>query len=339
MATLVGSIIVFMLVVLLHELGHFTVAKAVGIKVNEFSIGMGPKLFQKTKGETKYSLRILPIGGYVAMEGEEEESKDPRSFGNANVYSRMAVVVAGAFMNLVLAVLAFFLVAILVGKPLNTNKIGNVIPNSPAYESGIMKNDRILDINGKKIEDFKSIIATVNSSEDKLMITIDRNGEIISKEVSAINENGKKYIGINPETEISISYAISNGFIRTFEVISDVFNTLQQLLTKNVGVDMLAGPVGVISFIGQATSMGIVYLLHILGLISANLAVINMLPIPALDGGKFLFLIIEAIRKKKISEKLETNLSLISLTLLLALMFYVTIFGDLARINPFGLFN
>ena len=162
MTTLIGALIVFMLVVLLHELGHFTVAKLVGIKVNEFSIGMGPKLFQKEKGETKYSLRLLPIGGYVAMEGEEEGSSDPRSFGNVSVLKRMAVVLAGAFMNFILAIVAFFIVALFIGSP--TNKVGFIVEDSPAYISEIKLDDEIIAVNGIKVSNWQDTLNNISKS-------------------------------------------------------------------------------------------------------------------------------------------------------------------------------
>ncbi|EFI42266.1 MULTISPECIES: RIP metalloprotease RseP [Peptoniphilus] len=333
MNTLIGSIIVFMLVITLHELGHFSVAKMVGIKVNEFSIGMGPKIFQKEGLETKYSIRILPIGGYVAMEGEDERSDDPRSFNNVNVFKRMAVVVAGVCMNFILAVIAFFIVAVIVGTP--TNTIGSIVDNSSAYHAGLYAGDKIIEINDIPTKNWEDIVFNISNSKENsdIRIKITRNHNELVKHVIAKSNNGRIQIGITPNYEKSISNAIKYSFLDTIQVIKDVFMTIKLLFKGNVDVTMLSGPVGVISVIGQATSLGMVYLLKMIGIISANLGVVNLLPIPALDGGKLLFLIIEKLIGKKINEKIENTLSLIGISFLLFLMLYITLFGDLARMN------
>lgn len=331
MTTLIGALIVFMLVVLLHELGHFTVAKLVGIKVNEFSIGMGPKLFQKEKGETKYSLRLLPIGGYVAMEGEEEGSNDPRSFGNVSVLKRMAVVLAGAFMNFILAIVAFFIVALFIGSP--TNKVGFIVEDSPAYISEIKLDDEIVAVNGVKVSNWQDTLNNISNAKDEnIDLTIKRENKDLNIIIKAdLKEDGYK-IGIGSKNEKSLTNAFSAALINTWVIVKSIFSVFKLIFSGNFNMNMLAGPVGVVSMIGQETSKGAIYLINILGVISANLGVVNLLPIPALDGGKFIFLLIEAIRKKPISEKVESTLSYVGFSLLIGLMLYVTIFGDLARI-------
>lgn len=332
MATLIGSIIVFMLVIMLHELGHFTVAKLVGIKVNEFSIGMGPKLIQKEKGETKYSIRALPIGGYVAMEGEEESSDDPRSFENVSIPKKMAVVLAGAFMNFVLAIVAFFFVALLLGS--STTNVGVVIENSPAYIAGVQKDDKILSVNDKEIKSWQETIEEISSTKNGEIIKLElnRNGEKITKEITPELKDGVPTVGIGTKLEKSVSKSILSAFQMTWYIVISIIDVFKLIFSGNFNMQLLSGPVGVISQIGKETAKGIVYLINILGIISANLGVVNLLPIPALDGGKFLFLLIEAITGKKINEKFETTISLIGFSFLIGLMLYVTIFGDLARI-------
>ena len=337
MYTLLGSIFVFMLVIMLHELGHYTVAKLAGIRVNEFSIGMGPKIFQKSGKETKYSIRLLPLGGYVALEGESEDSDDPRSFSNVSVYKRMAVVVAGVFMNLILAILTFIIIASIIGVPSDSNSIGHIKNPSPAYEAGLVKGDKIVEINNVEVNSWTEIVENISDKKpgQELDIKIDRDGKIIDKKIIPQEIEGKIAIGIGFSKDPGS--VIKYGFTKTHEVIADVFNVLGGLFTGKYGVSMLSGPVGVISVIGQATSAGIINLLFILALISANLAVVNILPIPALDGGKLLLLIIEAITGYKVSEKVESILSMIGLILLFSLMAYVTIFGDLARLGAWFL--
>ena len=330
MATIIGAIIVFLLVITLHEFGHFSAAKFSGVKVNEFSIGMGPVIYQNREGETDYSLRLLPMGGYVAMEGEEENSNDPRSFNNATVSKRILITVAGVFMNFVLAIIAFFIVGLISGTP--TTTVGSLVENMPAIESGIETGDRIFSINGVETNSWNEILSQISSANDKVEIEINRNGEVIKKEVRVSKTDGRSTIGIVPKMDKSIPNAFVYGFTGTYGVIKDVFTTLKLLFTGAVSVKMLAGPVGVIQIIGQATSLGIVYFLRILGLISANLGVLNLLPIPALDGGRLVFLIFEAITGKRLNEKFEQTINLIGFGLLISLMLYVTVFGDITRL-------
>lgn len=331
MTTLIGAIIVFMLVIMLHELGHFTVAKLVGIKVNEFSIGMGPKLFQKQKGETKYSLRLLPIGGYVAMEGEDENSNDPRSFDNVSIPKKMAVVLAGAFMNFVLAIVAFFFVALSLG--VSTTSVGMILEDSPAYVANLQINDEILEVNNAKVNSWQDILSNISSTEKdtNVNLKIKRDNKIEKISVVPDFSDGTAKIGIGTKNEHSFTKSIKAGFLNTWYVSKGIIDVFKLIFTGNFNMQMLAGPVGVISIIGQETAKGAVYLLNILGVISANLGVVNLLPIPALDGGKFLFLLIEKIIGRPVSEKVEGTLSFIGFSFLIGLMLYVTIFGDLAK--------
>ncbi|MDO5715011.1 MAG: RIP metalloprotease RseP [Tissierellia bacterium] len=330
MATLIGSIFVFLLVIMLHELGHFTVAKAVGIKVNEFSIGMGPKILQREGKETKYSIRIFPIGGYVAMEGENEDSFDPRSFNNVSVYKRMAVVVAGAVMNFLLAIVAFFFVFIGMGN--GTNIIDEVIVDLPAYQGGIHTGDKIIEINGMPTKDWSEIIDLISNNENgaPLHIKYERNEKIYEQEINPVkSEDGRFIIGITSKTEKNPIHAFSLAISQTKSVVKSIFHVFHLIKTGGFESNMLSGPVGVISIIGQETSKGFINLLFILGLISANLGVINLLPIPALDGGKLLFLLIEAMIGKPIPAEWEAKLSMLGFAFLLTLMLYVTLFNDL----------
>lgn len=333
MITLISSLLVFLLVVMLHELGHFTVAKLSGIKVNEFSIGMGPKIYQKEKGETFYSLRILPVGGYVAMEGEEENSHDPRAFNNVNIFKRMAVVLAGAFMNFVLAFLAFTIIFSIVGY--GSNEIDKVIENSPAMTSGLKTGDKIIKINGSRIRDIYDINSVISKNNDKEMnFFIDRKGELLKFSIKPqFSEENKMYlIGITSKIDHSFLKSISLGADRTLQMSKMIIQSIKMMFSGSFKMEYLSGPVGVVQLIGSESSKGFLNFLQILGLISVNLGVFNLLPIPALDGGKFLFLLIEAIMGKPINEKIEQGLSLIGISLLFSLMIYVTIFNDIGRL-------
>lgn len=333
MITLISSILVFLLVVMLHEFGHFTVAKLSGIKVNEFSIGMGPKICQKKKGETFYSLRALPVGGYVAMEGEEENSHDPRAFNNVHILKRMAVVLAGAFMNFVLAFIAFSIIFSVVGY--GSNKIDKIVENSPAQIAGLKKGDEIISIDGKKTKDIYDINSIISENKNKEMnFTISRMGNTMEYKITPefSSENNMYLIGITAKLDHSIIKSISLAFDRTLEISKMILQSIKMMFSGSFKLEYLSGPVGVVQVIGSESSKGFLNFLQILGLISVNLGVFNLLPIPALDGGKFLFLLIEALRGKPIDEKIEQGLSLIGISLLFSLMIYVTIFNDIGRL-------
>lgn len=333
MITLISSLVVFLLVVMLHEFGHFTVAKLSGIKVNEFSIGMGPKLFQKQKGETSYSLRALPIGGYVAMEGEEESSRDPRSFNNAPILKRMAVVLAGAFMNFILAFLAFTIIFSIVGY--GSNEIDTVIKDSPAEVAGLKAEDKIIEIDKIKTKDIYEINSLISDKKDEeINLKINRNGENLEINLKPrYSEENKMYlIGITSKLKYSFFKSIELGAKRTGEMSLMILKSLKMIFDGSFKMEYLSGPVGVVQMIGSESSKGFLNFLQILALISVNLGVFNLLPIPALDGGKFLFLLIEALRGKPINEKFEQGLSLIGISILFSLMIYVTIFNDIGRL-------
>jgi regulator of sigma E protease len=334
MQTAIAAIFVFLLVVLLHEFGHFAVAKLVGVKVNEFSIGMGPKLLQKTKGDTQYTLRLLPIGGYCKMEGEDENSDDPKSFSNVSPLSRIAVVVAGAFMNFVLAFIVLSIVSFNTGTP--TTTIGEIIENSPAEESGLLPGDKIIKINNMDIDSWDNLSDNISKSnpENVLGIDIIRKNKEHTIEIMPEIEDGRAIIGIIPAYEKSVSSAFKGGAKNTVMFIQLMVDFLKSLFQGKVTTNDLSGPVGVISEIGKAANSGITNLLFLLGFISVNLGFFNLLPIPALDGGRIIFLLLEILRGKPIDPDKEGLVHFIGFVLLISLMLVVT-YKDLIRINIF----
>ncbi|OLS01756.1 RIP metalloprotease RseP [Tissierella creatinophila] len=334
MQTAISAIFVFLLVILLHELGHFAVAKMVGIKVNEFAIGMGPTIFKTKKGETKYSLRALPIGGYVSMEGEDENSNDPRSFNKAPVLSRMGVIVAGAFMNFVLAIIVLSIVSFNIG--VQTTIVEDTTKNSPAEISGILSGDKISAINGVNIDSWEDIINEISSKSNKeeIKISILRNKEKLDITMIPTVEDGRTVIGIKPKTDKSIGLAIKGGFEKTGVFLNSMFDFVKMVFKGEVSTKDLSGPVGVINVVGEASKMGFTNLLLILGFISVNLGFFNLLPIPALDGSRLVFLFIELIRGKPINPEKENLVHMVGFFLLIGLMIVVT-YRDLIRINIF----
>lgn len=328
--TFLATIFVFLFVILFHEFGHFAVAKAVGIRVNEFSIGMGPKILQKKKGETSYTLRLLPIGGYVAMEGEDEGSQDPRGFSNVSPWHRILVVAAGAFMNFVLAIIVFSIVFYSLGFP-NT-KIEETIDDTPAYEAGMVKGEEILEINNKVVDSWNSIVDEIGKSEKNIHIKTKKNDEIkdYNLELSEL-ENGRKVIGIVPMRDKSFLKSIKGGFLETGNTIKQMFTFIKMMVRGEVGREGLSGPVGIVQQIGESAKLGIDYVLLLMGLISVNLGFINLLPLPALDGSKIVFILIEIIRGKPIDPDKEGAVHFIGFLLLMGLMIFVT-YSDISKL-------
>lgn len=334
MQTAIAAIFVFLLVVLLHELGHFTVAKLVGIKVNEFSIGMGPKLLQKTKGDTQYTLRLLPIGGYVKMEGEDENSDDPRSFSKVSPLARIAVVAAGAIMNFVLAIIVLSIVIFNTGMP--TTTIGEIQQGSPAEYGGILPNDRIVIINNIEINSWDELSQTIGTSnpEEELEIVLIRDNQEHLLKIKPIEVEGRTIVGVSPKYERTVASALRGGIETTLLFLSIMFEFLGSLFRGSISTNDLSGPVGVISEIGKAANLGIIYVLYLLGFISVNLGFFNLLPIPALDGSRIVFILIELIRGKPIDPDKESFIHFIGFALLISLMLVVT-YKDIIRINLF----
>lgn len=335
MLTAISAIFVFLMVILVHEFGHFAVAKLVGIRVNEFAIGMGPKIIQTKKGETEYTLRILPIGGYVKMEGEDEASNDPRSFGKVPAISRIAVVAAGAIMNFILAI--FILAIVSYGTGMPTNTIERTLPNSPAEEVGIQSGDTIIGINGKKINSWNSIVSTINASDStkEMEIVVKRNNQDINFNLIPTVSDGNTVIGVAPKSVQSISSAIRGGFEKTWTFLKLMFDFVGMIFKGKVSTKDLSGPVGVIHEVGVAAKLGIYNLLYILGFISINLGFFNLLPIPALDGSRIVFLVIELIRGKPIDPDKEGFIHLVGFVLLISLMLMVT-YRDIIKFNIFS---
>ena len=311
----------------------FIVAKSVGIRVNEFAIGMGPKLFQRRKGETEYTFRAFPIGGYVKMEGEDEASNDPRSFGNVPVLSRIAVVAAGAIMNFILAIVILSIVTYGIGTPINT--ISDTIENSPASKV-IESGDKIIAINGVDIQTWDDIVKNINSADvtKEMIITVDRNGSELDLSLIPQVNDGKITVGIVPDYAKTLKGSIKGGFEKTGEFVVLMFDFIKMIFKGEVGINHLSGPVGVIKEVGNAAEMGIYNLLYILGFISVNLGFFNLLPIPALDGSRIIFLLIELVRGKPMDPNKEGFVHFIGFVLLISLMLVVT-YKDIIRLNIF----
>lgn len=327
MITIISSIIIFLLVILIHEFGHFIVAKMNGVSVLEFSIGMGPKLFQRESNGTLYSLRMLPVGGYCQLEGEDEENDSPNSLNNQSPLVRLKVILAGAIMNFILA---FILLILLMSVSRVSTEVSGVIKDSPAYSSGIQTGDQIVSINGENVSDGEELLKSIKESQGDLNIGVIRGSQSKNIKVTPRLENNIRKIGVNFQEEYNIkNFSIVKGFkkglITFLNLTGMLYKFLGMLITGQLGLGGVSGPVGVVKEIGNAAKTGVANLIFLLAYININLGVFNLLPIPALDGGRAIFILIEMIFGKKISQEKEGYIHMVGLILLLALIAIVTI--------------
>lgn len=329
--SIIVAFLVFLTLVTIHEFGHFIMAKWAGIKVNEFAVGMGPAILKKQKGETLYSLRIFPLGGYCAMEGEDEDSADERSFDNAKAYKRLVVILAGAFMNMLLAVVAFLIVNMQSG--FTDLSIDKIEANSPAYIACIQENDEIISYNGKKpllFLELRNMI--INSKNESDTLTLKRDGKLINVEIkpelATIEDNGKtieyKKIGIMPKVRYDFFGAFKESINTCRYAFRSMFDFLGRAFKGNVKKNEVSGPVVIIKTIASAAKVGFSSVMFLLGLISINLAFFNLLPFPALDGGKAVFILFEMITGIKPNKKVEYIVNIVGFSLLILLFLFVT---------------
>lgn len=327
--TIIYALLIICVLIFFHELGHFMAAKACGVKVNEFAIGMGPKVLKKQKGETLYSVRAFPLGGFCAMEGEDEDSQDERAFNRKSVWKKAIIIVAGAAMNLIIAIILMIAVNYMNGVP--TTTISQVEENSPAHTAGIQKGDKILSINDKKINSWDDVQAVKNAVNTReLNIKVQRKDTELNIKTTLKENDRNKIIGIVPVSEKNIVKAIANGPSATWNMAKSMYSGLYSLITGKVSAKELSGPVGIVYLINKGISRGFATVLYLTSLISLNLAIINMLPLPALDGGRLLMVIIRRLTGKAISSKVEGVIHAVGLGLLLLLTIYVT-WNDIVR--------
>ena len=334
MLQIILAILAFGMLVIVHEFGHFITAKRGGVQVNEFWIGMGPTLLKKEHNGTLYCLKLLPFGGACVMEGEDEESESEHAFGKASLPRRMLIVAAGALMNFLVG----FLIVLAVIQPNGPNggyivsTIDSVNPASTAAAAGgLQAGDEILEVDGYNIlmrSDFE--IALARGADTTYEVVVRRDGEKITLpavvlEATIEGDDGRKMIGLTfAEQPDSIGMHINMAVRTSVNYARMVWASLGMLVTGQVGVDQLSGPVGVAEVMATTASYSIAAFLQLVAFISINLGVMNLLPLPALDGGRLVFLILEGIRRKPVPAKYEGYIHAAGLMLLLALMVYVT---------------
>ncbi len=330
------AILFFELIIIVHEGGHFAAARLMKIKVNEFSIGMGPKIFSFTKGETKYSLRWILFGGYCAMEGEDEASSEAGSFSSKSVPARMLVVVAGALMNLLLGFL--IIVCIISNQNLvGTTTVAKFDDNAVSASSGLMVGDTIKSIDGMRVFTATDVeTGLTRSPDDTLSITVERNGKIQTLEVKFQMEEyeGRKYVGMDfwlLGKEKTVGSVLKNSAATFVSYTRMVFLSVHDLLVGRYGLSDLSGPVGAVSVVSNAAKTSLNSLLRISAILTINIGLFNLFPIPALDGWRFFLLIGEGVFRKKLPAKWEYAINAAGLAILLGVMVLVT-FSDVTKL-------
>ncbi|MGV3488284.1 MAG: RIP metalloprotease RseP [Tuberibacillus sp.] len=406
METFIAVVIIFGLLISFHELGHLLLAKRAGILCREYAIGFGPKLFSMKKGETVYTLRLLPIGGFVRMAGEDPEIVDikpghriglffnpdhtvskiivnqlakypdaklvtteyadlekdlviqayededseietyhidrvaeyvmdgqafqiapiDRQFASKPLLDRILTIFAGPFMNFLLAFLVFVLYFALAGYPTDKPILGEIMKDKPAHQAQLQKGDKILKINDQSIASFSDLTKIIKDHPNtELTLTVERDGKVFEKTVTTDKaENGEGIIGVYGPAEKSFWGSITNGVTETFSWVKLELVAFKQLVTGKIGLDQLSGPVGIYDMTGQFVKNGFFWVMRWTAILSINLGIVNLLPLPALDGGRLLFLFIEGLRGKPVDPKRETLVHFIGFAFLMLLMILVT---------------
>lgn len=321
------ALLAFSVLIIGHEFGHFIMARVNGVKVLEFSLGMGPKLFSIKGKETEYLIKALPIGGYVRMYGEEDDVNvvDDRAFSNKTSFQKLTIVAAGPIMNFIIAILFFSLVGGIQGH--STNIIDKVIENSPAMEVGIQAGDKITEVNGKMVTTWEDFLNEIFTGEGKpVNMQVERNGEKIKLDLTPIyNDEEERYqVGVyskvvKPNFIDSVKY----GLNQTGSTIRQTFGFFGQLFKGKVSSNDVGGPISIIKISGRAAQQGILTLLNIMALFSVQLAIFNIIPFPALDGGWIFLLLFQIITGKEVNKDKVATINYYGFLALMGLMIFV----------------
>lgn len=343
------------MLVLVHEFGHFITAKRLKVGVQIFSLGFGPKLWSTKKDETEYRISAIPLGGYVKMAGDEPTEKlegKPDEFLSRSIGDRCKIIFAGPLLNYVLA-FVIFSVIFMFGSPTLTTEVGGFLKDYPAEKAGILIGDRILTVDGKSVKYWEDMTALIHKhSGASIKILLDRKGAIVEKDITPIvrktrdifgKEASVALIGVSPSQKIeNVRYGFIDslrmgaGKLITLTLVT--YKALWAVITGSLSVkESMTGPIGIFVVTGQAAKMGLIYIFHLMGILSASLAIFNLLPLPILDGGHIFFLAIEKLRGKPMSLKAQeiiANIGVAFLVLLMVFIFYTDIvkFGIVGKI-------
>lgn len=344
--TLIAFIFVLGVTVLIHESGHFFFAKRAGIYVYEFSIGMGPKIFgwRRSNDETEYCIRAFPIGGYVQMAGEEIEADEnipkEKRMQSKTWMQKFLTVIAGVMMNFILAIFLLFIISLCSGSTTLKPIVGEIEKDSPASVAGLKKGDLITSVNGKKIlsTDHFILEIQVNGAKTAKLEVKHKNGEKETLQITPKKEKDKegnvvyKYgLGMDGTKHYGLFSSIGYAFGKTGSLIHQMILIIFYLCTRVLSLNNLSGPVGIFNLVGQSAAAGILSLIYLMAYLSINVGFINLLPLPAFDGGRLLFMIIEKIKGSPIDPKVENWIHSIGFILLMILMIFIT-YNDIIRL-------
>ena len=338
MLTILAAIFVFGVLVTVHEFGHFITAKMTGMRVDEFAIGFGPKIYQQKDGETLYSLRAIPLGGYNKIAGmDPDDPVEPNAFNSKPIPARMLVILAGALMNFILPIILFSGIFMVEGRMQLVNEpvLGTVVDEMAAARAGLKAGDRIVTIDGKNVETWTDVVLNLRKAgTEEVTLTAERNGVLQTYKMTPMfdKDAGRPLIGVSPKfSKESLGFfgSIKEGFIYTKNIGLSMVSGLYRIVSGNAPADV-AGPIGVAQMAGQVAEKGLLPLMNFVAFLSINLGVINLLPLPALDGGHFVLLLLEALRGKPLGGKAMANIQMVGVALILALTVFST-FKDITR--------
>lgn len=339
------AILILGFIIMMHELGHYAVGRLCGLGIEEFSIGFGPKLLQRGKKGIKYTLRALPIGGYVRFTGEDEDSEDPRAFNNNPVWKRFLTTAAGAAMNFVLAYLVTLGILLGMGVDSYMPLVGSVMEGTPAQEYGLQAGDKITSVDGTEIpysyEGYAEMSRLLNAhdKETELVLGVDRAGEQLEISLPMrLNDEGNYqvgfYIGYERQRMV-LSEAVPYAGEYLWTVGRVILTSLKNLVFSGEGAKDMMGTVGIVGEMSKGIQAGFETVLNYIILISFNLGIMNLLPLPALDGGRLVFLAFEGILRRPVPRGKEAIVHLIGMALLLILMVVLT-YQDIVRLITGG---
>lgn len=344
------ALLILSFLIFFHELGHFTAARFFGVHVEVFSIGFGKRMLTKKWGNTEYSLSLIPLGGYVKMKGQDDldpakRSADQDSYNSKKPWQRIVILLAGPFANFLIAFLLFIIIGIAGMQTLGT-KVGSTVENGPAFNAGILKGDIITTVNGKPVRDFKEMTRLIQASPDPIQLTLLRGNETLQftfnttlKEQEDIfkEKHQRKMIGISLDGSYTIfkAYGFFGAFgyawDQTIEMSTMIFKSVEKLIVGAIPMKELGGVISIVDITSKASAQGIILLFFITALISVNLGVLNLLPIPVLDGGHIMFTLYELIAKRPASEKMMIRLTIFGWAILFSLM-AIGVYNDITRL-------
>ncbi len=326
------AILIFTFLVLIHELGHFLTAKFLKVRAYELSLGMGPKIFGKKHNDTEYTLRALPFGAYVRF-GDEDDSmfEESDNFMNQSPWDRIKIIMMGPLVNMVAALMIMILVVFLSGVPVN--KIGSVAADMPAAAAGLRAGDEILEVEGAPTSSWEDVVKAIDAnSDDTISVIVQREGQQAQTiEITPTLSEGRMMIGITPAFEKNLGQSVISGTKATLNMSTMMLDIVKKLFTGKADISSFSGPVGIVAIVDDVASTGWINLLYLTSVLSLNLGILNLLPIPGLDGSKILIYGFEALSGKPMNKDIEMKLTMVGFAVLLAFTIFVT-FKDITRL-------